>query len=106
MGGGEKAINELCCPEGCPGTQAKKASRLLADSSGITRGPLCTTHRTSKRSLEHNPCKGHLFRESRKEHITSQVTDYLMNEGKFFILTIQETDGAGGRTLIHLLGLR
>lgn len=38
MGGGEKAINELCCPGGCRGTQAKKASRLLADSFGITRG--------------------------------------------------------------------
>lgn len=48
MGGGEKAINELCCPGGCRGTQAKKASRLLADSFGITRGAPCTTQTTSK----------------------------------------------------------
>lgn len=45
MGGGEKAINELCCPGGCWGTRAKKASCLLADSFGITQGaPMYNTN--------------------------------------------------------------
>lgn len=58
MGGGEKAINELCCPGGCQGTQAKKASRLLADSFGITRGGgggPGTAHTTSKRIAGAHP---------------------------------------------------
>lgn len=38
-GGGGRRINKLCCPEGCSGTQAKKASSLLADSFEITPWP-------------------------------------------------------------------